>query len=272
MNYLLTPAQFDASRNRWHTPSHTCADVQLEQLTLATFNVWFGESDFQTRAHGLLDILQQKRPDVIGLQEVTPDFLRILLAQKWVQNEYWVSDVTGITVDNYGVLMLGRLPAINLMLHDLPSHMGRRLLAATFTLNGEEVTIATVHLESLDKWRCRQQQLQIIFNLLDAMPHAVLMGDFNFDAEGEEKGNIPGNFTDIWRAIHPHQAGYTKDSEVNTMRWHATGLSDKVRLDQMIVRSGTWQPQAISRLGMKPIAPNVFPSDHFGLWGQLWPL
>jgi tyrosyl-DNA phosphodiesterase 2 len=271
MTYPLAPTEYFIPTAQWQPLSGNPIDYSKEtELSLATYNVWFGETYFEERAQALLGILCRQRPHIIGLQEVTPLFLKLLLDQTWVQDEYWVSDCTGVTVDRYGVLMLGRLPVRDLMLYELPSLMGRMLLAGTFTINNEDISVGTVHLESLDETFRRKMQLQIIFDVLEKTEQSVLMGDFNFDGEhSDENAVIPESYQDVWSSLYPDDAGYTKDSRINTMRWHSSGRADKVRYDRLIVRSDNWQPKAISRLGMEPILPHVFPSDHFGLLGIL---
>ena len=60
--------------------------------------------------------------------------------------------------------------------HDMPHAAGRRLAARP------GVAVATVHLESLDSERVRGEQLAVAARALGGTAHAVLMGDFNFDA------------------------------------------------------------------------------------------
>lgn len=237
-----------------------------QTLTLVTYNVWFGNYHRADRQRALLSILRQADADIIGLQEVTPGFLRTIMDEPWIARDYRVGEVS---VSPYGVLMLARVPVERFTLHRLPSAMGRKLLVAELA-GRDSPAVATVHLESLDQAAVRKEQLDIIFPILDAYPHAVLMGDFNHCGTWDENQNLDPRYLDIWPNLRPGEPGWTEDTDINTMRLLVDPTPTQVRFDRVIVRStgGLWQPIDIERLGTEPIAadlPDVFPSDHFGL-------
>ncbi|CAF4387662.1 unnamed protein product, partial [Rotaria sordida] len=107
------------------------------------------------RFNGLCDILNKSQAQIIGLQEMTKNILQQLVAQPFVQERYYVSDIDGRTFNDwYGVVLLidNRLNISNLNLINFPqSIMGRRLIFAEIKLDQNEILrIGTVHLESLD--------------------------------------------------------------------------------------------------------------------------
>lgn len=51
--------------------------------------------------------IQESKANIIGLQEVTSPFLKILLNEKWLQDEFYISD---INIPNYGQIILSRYP------------------------------------------------------------------------------------------------------------------------------------------------------------------
>lgn len=243
------------------------------RLTVATYNVWFDAFHKRDRHEAIMRMLEQRRPDVIALQEVTPDTLALVLAQPWIRAEYQPSDLDGRTLDRYGVLLLSRSPARGMTLLPLPSRMGRKLLVFELELAGRPVSVATVHLESLKESETRGAQLRLIFDHLAAAEHAVLMGDFNFCAAWpDENARLPADYVDAWPAVHPELPGYSEDPTVNVMRRERKNPTKRVRFDRILVKSPSLRPVGIELLGTEPISPDlpgVYPSDHFGLFATL---
>lgn len=264
--------RFDPQAGNW-IYAGPAEPMQLNAFTCATFNVWFGEHYFEERRLSLLNLLEQHRPDIIALQEVTPPFLAGLRASRWLRSQYYVSDFMGSTLKSYGVAVLSRFPIESLELHALPTRMERSLLLARIPVNEGHLTIGTVHLESLlesEEWRGRQ--LEQIFRTLERARDVVFMGDFNFCSTwAGEQSRLPADYVDLWPALH-QGPGWTEDPDVNTMLGQFS-RKGPVRFDRILVRSGTpgWVSSSVELLGTRPIAadlPDVFPSDHFGLLAQ----
>lgn len=276
--HSLSVARFDPGRGEWvetpGEPPRETAGSRVERLVLATFNVWFGDLNWQRRQDALLDELERVSPDVVGLQEVQPRFLRRLLEVDWVRRDYALSDVWDSTLGAYGVLLLSRLPVREFSLLDLPSQMGRRLLMADLELDGELLRVGSVHLESTaGQGLARGVQLEKIFPVLDEADSAVLMGDLNFDPSSEyEQGFLLESYQDAWSALHPDLPGWTEDTERNLLRQDKKSVEKQVRFDRILLRSERWRPVTMERLGLEPVGhdlPRVFPSDHFGLTSTL---
>ncbi len=210
---------------------------------------------------------------------MTPSILQQLLAQPFIQERYYISDVDGRTFNGwYGVVLLidTRFNISHLNIIDFPqSTMGRRLVLAQIKLDKNEILrIGTVHLESLDSKEQRQSQLNICQNAFNRSPGtSILMGDFNFSAHGQENIDqfraLP-EWIDVWADLMGTQnPGYTFDTEVNSMTKANIGGSDRSRIDRIILRSQTFIPTEIEILGTGHIGNHgyidLFPSDHFGL-------
>ena len=271
----LPAGKYDAGS--WQYTTVLPADIERCELTLATFNIWFGDWFVQERYRAVLDLLEHYRPDVIALQEVTLSALPIFLEQPWIRGAYYASDINGSTLGDYGVLILSRLPPRTIKLVELPSFMGRHLLVWETRVNGAPLHIATVHLESQkSSVEIRGEQLGVIFDALHSVPNAVIMGDFNFCASWtEENDRLDPVYHDVWKVLRAGEPGYTEDAAINRMLYLSKGKHKQVRFDRVLLKSSLqdvpgsgWTEKSIDLLGTDPISvdmPEVFPSDHFGL-------
>jgi len=272
----LEPSHFDVERASWVPGQEGSGYATRSKLTVVTFNVWFGEFMQTARFDALLDIISRCDPDVVGLQEVTPEHVEHVLAQDWIRRNYWVSDASARSVQPHGVFLLSRLPVHGVALCELPSQKDRKLLVADLHANGQPLAVGTVHLESSpDSTPLRLAQLDTVLPSLLGARHAVLMGDFNFGpAQRAEQSRVEGRYLDLWDALRGDDPGYTEDTDVNRMRLIHKRKEKRVRFDRILLRSASpgWVPSAIRRIGTDPISaalPEVFPSDHFGLVGTL---
>ncbi|MBA3539121.1 MAG: endonuclease/exonuclease/phosphatase family protein [Deltaproteobacteria bacterium] len=249
--------------DRW-TPVVKPAGAPRQDVRLVTWNVWFGPHQFHARGVGLLAELERRQPDVIALQEVTPDLLERIAATPWIRAAYQLSDSDGLTIDGYGVVVMARVPVHKFRIVAVPSQMGRRLVVAELACG---LTIASIHLESTAaRTASRAQQLRLVQPYLAGLgPDVVLAGDMNF-APGDrtETAALDPSFIDAWPALHGDAPGYTIDSSVNHMRHDLRPVHR--RIDRVFVRSAAWSPRAIALVGTAPLDDaGTFVSDHFGL-------
>jgi tyrosyl-DNA phosphodiesterase 2 len=273
---VATPGRYLPDIHQWMPlEQEDVPSLSLEGLTVATLNIWHAPDFFQERCHAILTLLASFHPDLIALQEVSPAFLDQVLKTPWIQAAYCISDIYGSSVDPYGVLILSRVPIRDWQLLALPSAMGRHLVSARAFLNGTSTTFASAHLESISYAApTRAKQLARIFPYLAPEQQVILTGDFNFCATWDENKQLDPAYQDIWAVLHPHQDGFTEDTERNTMRLLSTRKPKQVRFDRMLLRSRRpgWQAESIELIGTEPISgsiPDIFPSDHFGLVSRL---
>lgn len=245
------------------------ANSEAVDVRVVTWNVWFGAYRFEARCEAVIAELARRRPEVIALQEVTEGMLAPLLDERWLRDDYEVSQRR---VLGYDVVIATRLPVVRFDEIALPTDMGRRVVLAELACG---LTIATVHLESTrEEAPARAAQLRV---LQPALAHdrddVVLVGDMNF-APGDplESAALDPSFVDVWPLIHREHAGYTIDTEHNAMRLAMTApvrRPVRKRIDRMFVRSRRWRPQSIELIGTEPIdqarPTATFASDHFGL-------
>lgn len=269
----LSASRFDVTTGKWQSIQPSSEHLDRDSLTLATFNIWFGNYYMEARYNAIANLLQAHQPDIIALQEVTINALDQFLEQQWIRENYLTTDIDGSTLSDYGVLILSRLPLKTITLKALPSTMRRRLLLVETAINGNTLCIGTVHLESMKSSDfIREIQLETIFETLADKPNAVLMGDFNFCASWhEENERIDPAYHEVWSLLRD-EPGYTEDTTINRMRHQLKGEHKQVRFDRVLLKSQTpdsgWAASSIDLLGTAPISPDhpgIFPSDHFGL-------
>lgn len=246
----------------WDVTPHV-DNATPRDLRVLTWNVWFGGHMFEERRHALLRELARRRPDVIALQEVTPELLEPLLAEPWVRAEYQVS---ARTLRHYDVVILSRAPIRRVAQIDLPSEMGRNVIVAELACG---LAVATVHLESTSsEAAARASQLRILQPaLLARYPDVLLVGDMNFrPGDALETHALDPQLVDTWPALHGDAPGYTVDTDVNVMRFQVKSIPTRKRIDRIFARSPRWRARSIELVGTSPIdVDGTFISDHFGL-------
>ncbi|KAL6065166.1 Endonuclease [Balamuthia mandrillaris] len=278
--------RFDKEWDEWRETSATNEDEErneetrrMEELVVVTFNVLF-DHYLKEKIHTarripvLLELLRRSEADVIGLEEVTRPFLKALLAEEWVREGYYVSEIPerGSTITPYGQVLLCRIPFHSLQMAKFSQNKG--VILGCIKLNNRLVYLPVVHLTSeyhvaehttVSKRDAllykRKRQLSIVFSGAcplgldeDDGTDCVLMGDFNFGDEAKENQLIRGDFEDSWLTLHMSEAGFTFDPSVNNLAALNSQTGASRRLDRILVRSPfrRWQPTEVTLLGTEP--------------------
>jgi tyrosyl-DNA phosphodiesterase 2 len=261
---------FDVASKRWTNVDGLSAAAR-DELTVATFNVWFSDFHAEARYRAIADVMSRNMPDVMVFQEVTPIALAIFLDQPWVRVRYRRAEVTGGDRGNYGMLLLSRLPINDVTYTRLPTNLARGFLTAELDTGGSTLTVVAAHLESgKGAARLRARQLGRIFGSLRRAENAFVLGDFNM--RDSENDRIAKGYRDLWPALRPHDDGFTEDTTINLMRLDSKNKQRQVRFDRILLKGDGWAATSIDLLGTEPISealPRVFPSDHFGVLCRL---
>eukprot|EP00927_Polykrikos_kofoidii_P038634 TRINITY_DN33048_c0_g1_i2.p1 TRINITY_DN33048_c0_g1~~TRINITY_DN33048_c0_g1_i2.p1 ORF type:complete len:472 (-),score=66.23 TRINITY_DN33048_c0_g1_i2:50-1465(-) len=290
----LTPKVFDPSSNRWVPKQIASTDEENVDLLarctvrVVTYNVWFSEYRQRQRATALFKLLHHENADIICLQEVTLAFLLWLREEKWVREGYILSDAVGTTLRGkklaYGVIMLIRqsVAVRSLYLFALPTQMNRSALVAVFPLGGgQELRVATVHLESLNNDKTRASQLDRICQIIGSNDDAqsevgvscandsnicLLAGDLNFDdgSDLEEAVIEKAGFADCWVVVSASKGSDHKFSADKGCTMPVCDyLGCPTRIDRILLRSSldtaplSLLPSDIYRIGMDPLDADV---------------
>ncbi|MET7398623.1 RNA repair domain-containing protein [Dactylosporangium sp. NPDC005572] len=264
--------RFDAAAGDW-VPAGPPAPVHADAVQVATFNVLSDAYDRELtyphlRVPACVELLEGLGADVVALHEVTHDLWAALLAAPWVRAGYHVSAGPDPDV-GYGTTLLSRWP-LTLEAHRLSAY--KRLVLGHTVLNGRATGFVAAHLTSdhtEGAEQRREHQLRVIEERLGRgdLAAAVVLADLN--VSDDTTPEVPG-FADAWRALHPHDAGFTFDPAVNPLAAVASRTGRAGRLDRILVR-GALTPVAVERFGDQPFEPDHFVSDHFGVTALLQP-
>jgi tyrosyl-DNA phosphodiesterase 2 len=270
---IPTMYAFSKSAGKWlkQNPRRRLAPIALDQLRVATFNVWFDPFESQRRCQAVLSLLEAEAPDVIALEEVTPAFLATVLATPWVRAHYASSCIRLPENERYWVVMLSRLPVARFTAHTLTSDMGRRLHMLELRTTRGSLAVAGIHLESMrERTATRLRQIDECIPILSQADCAIWVGDFNAAPSSDEDERILCAFRDAWSELSD-APGFTRDTTRNAML--AKVKDDRhQRIDRIFWRGDGFRPAHIRLLGTAPLedcAGQVFPSDHFGLIAEL---
>eukprot|EP00008_Paramoeba_atlantica_P006692 CAMPEP_0201480382 /NCGR_PEP_ID=MMETSP0151_2-20130828/4871_1 /ASSEMBLY_ACC=CAM_ASM_000257 /TAXON_ID=200890 /ORGANISM="Paramoeba atlantica, Strain 621/1 / CCAP 1560/9" /LENGTH=307 /DNA_ID=CAMNT_0047862211 /DNA_START=66 /DNA_END=986 /DNA_ORIENTATION=+ len=239
----------------------------LTSLTFLTYNIWFSEYHQEQRYKQLVNLICEKKPQIACFQEVIPEFVRIICANKTIQQNYFVSETPSnlfcSEFRNYGEMMIiskeiGPPGSISFFPFE-SSFMGRKFLFARWPDSTQLPSVGTVHLESLDSSGERHKQLQAITqDVFKDSDNALFMGDFNFAAHWQENkhhfGGSLANYDDIWALLHPKDPGNTFDAERNeNLKKERAG--EPRRIDRVVIKQSPtrpWFAEKIQLLGTDP--------------------
>mmetsp|Transcript_116777 Transcript_116777/g.183638 ORF Transcript_116777/g.183638 Transcript_116777/m.183638 type:complete len:311 (-) Transcript_116777:231-1163(-) len=224
-------------------------------LRVATLNVWFDEKLREARTGALVSVIKALHFEVVCLQEVVPEVAKHLMRElpEWSSSD----PGDGSSVYPYGVMTLvapGGSPRFSF--HELPTQMCRKLLVTHVS----ELTVASVHLESLNNHPTRVSQLRECAKVLAPFQNVLLLGDFNFDSDRNfdisareplENGvlaQVIPEYVDLWLALR-REPGKTFDSTVNPF----IRKPEIMRYDRVMTRLTGWNAVSIEMFGDQPV-------------------
>lgn len=261
---------FDVSSGQWEPRSvPSAAPPGGSSLSVVSWNVmadrkgpWSPE-----RAAGWISELERADADLIGLEEMTPESLGLLLEQPWVRERYLCTERPGgPLVSPYGQVLLSRVPVLRASVTPFTPH--KRLLSARVSWSGGELLVVVVHLTSDRAARAeeiRRGELMALRAHVERQQTALVMGDFNAD-DDETREWLGDALVDVWGEKRD-DAGFTFDPFSNPHASKNTLSGRARRLDRVMLRAARSGPRALSIELMGEAAPQ--PSDHAGLLAVL---
>lgn len=136
------------------------------------------------RFERLVDYLRQTDPDVVLIQEATPDLVKYCA---WNLPKYKYRQEVG-RWDNFGLLLLSRLPLTNSSVIDFPEGQGTSTPNSPTTvckilLPGGEVYVINTHLLNaftLESFRLQNLQVKLLGDICKKLNgNVIAAGDFN---------------------------------------------------------------------------------------------
>jgi len=188
------------------------------KLRVATYNVLFDHWNKeyqpfnQKRFEFQLDsILPKLNADIIGLNEVSPDFLKLLLEREWVRSSYFLSQVDEQAFAEssngcvFGNVVLTRYFPSGFSTFKFDTHWRDALMLEFEKVEGAErgVCFLMGHLkaggteEEVEKRR--GQFVQVGKHFENNKDTAIFMGDLNTQKEDEM---VPDGFFDLYTHLH----------------------------------------------------------------------
>ena len=283
-NYSNSSKSDKSSNNYYFSNDY----LKLEELKILTYNVWFDSYNWDNRCKAIFEICEEKSPDVICFQEVTNDFLNLLLSLKFIKDNYYITFPPNQLKNWYDVIILTKFKC-NAYVVPFISRMGRKLIYICIQNNTTEIIkIGTVHLESMNNSMIRENQLISSFNILDSKEienicfkntHNFLLGDFNF-SEKENKFIYENNYTDVGLEILNKEINKSKNMDDKNNYWKKWCTMKEMkgypawRPDRITYKttSKTFTVKHFEIVGHLPIKildkknPVDTPSDHYGIY------
>ena len=241
------------------------------------------EQFLEMRTNVVMDIIQNRSPHIVYLQEVVSESLDIMQARLGSVYSIHTNGETPSATYFPAILVTKTCPKITLdgkvRVHDFQgSTMGRRLLKLFVKICGVPVALYTTHLESLSDFsRQRKRQLKMCFESVHEQSvvfkrNCIFGGDLNItDSEIDEVG-VPESCVDIWEgcgSIEEHR--YTRDSIINDNGSRRFQKRGRARIDRIYLSSPELKQclklVSFELVGKEKIpACKCYPSDHWGIY------
>ncbi|CAN1811257.1 Tyrosyl-DNA phosphodiesterase 2 [Linum perenne] len=272
-------------------------DVDLPKtgssLKVLSYNVWFREDlELQNRMRAIGSLIQLYSPDIICLQEVTPDIYDIFQRSNWWKTYRCSLSSAAASSSAYFCMQLSKLPVKSFNIRPFSnSIMGRELCTAELKVDGNKpLVVATSHLESPcpgpPKWdqmfsKERVVQANEAIDFLKENPNVIFCGDMNWDDKLDGQFPLPSGWVDVWTELKAGDNGYTYDTKSNQMLTGNRTLQK--RLDRFLCNLRDFKVSSIEMVGkeaipglsytkekkvrheVKKLELPVLPSDHYGL-------
>lgn len=274
----ISSSFYHPKKEEWTKFVSATKEFEFKKLKILTFNVLFDFYDTELihsekRYPRVLKAIEESNADVIGLQEVTKTFLDLLLKEPWVRKKYLVSDVTGSTIDPYGVLCLSKVPIDSMIVYKFKEN-AKPILIVNYLLYNETVSFGIVHLPSdkgKDVEKKRAAQILDTFHKTKYSAHSFVMGDFNFGDGEENESTEWGDYKDVWKILESGR-GFTYDPDTNLTAKITSQKMIPKRLDRVMMRSKSFKPLNIEIVATESFKVEtkdkdilLHPSDHYGL-------
>ena len=231
------------------------------------------------RAGVVCDIIRERRPEVVFLQEIVVQTWKLLEERLGESYFLYRDDEIATKWHYFCVLLIRKRSAVKPdskqpeILQFPESQQNRYLIKMRVTFRGVRVLLLTSHLESLVRYAGeRKKQLKTCFQLMKEQladepgSLSILGGDLNLlDKELAQISGLPENFYDVWESC-----GADEDKRLT---WDSS--EPGFRLDRLLYTCCASQevkltPSLFELLGTEKLRQcgDTYPSDHLGIWAE----
>ncbi len=245
-------------------------------LTINLKHPLTGMAEALQRLQIVADVINQRQPDVVALQEVVQEgedpSLVEQLAGMTGYEWFWQYTYTVPLLFNEGIGILSRWPVIWTDATTLP-HLDlviftRQVLGARVDSPHGEIQLFCTHMTTDSDESKKADQALAVYEFMQANPSSLagfLAGDLNaepdtlamrfFRGEAEHEG-VTGNLIDAWTAINPGQDGFTIPSD-----------GPNRRIDYIYLIPGTQTSASVDscEIMFSGQVGGLYASDHLGV-------
>jgi exonuclease III len=261
----------------------------MNTLSILDYNIWFDKYNMAERTISLIDVIEEKKADVLLLQEVTPKVFEILIMTltKLGYTNYFPE----IILKPYDCVIFSKFPIVdNNYKNYNNTKMGRALITATIQFpviikNGNELNVkninillGTSHFESFfekkysnikkDQYLCVKEYLDNKKDDKKEYKYIIFGGDTNITNDDEDKSFFKDiSWNDIWDDIENQEENkYTYDTETNKNLIMRGIKNLRSRIDRILYKGDIVVREFELIKEGNFIIP---PSDHHGLFTRL---
>lgn len=270
---------FDPEINNWaNIASFTGHYSAKNQLTVQTFNVlcdtYEPEKGYANLRYPEIIKFIKNRSDIIHLQEVTTEFAGMLLSEKWVRENYFVSDTEESLWKPFGVLTLSRFPFFRTSYLSLRKDR-RPILLTEIEIEGKSFLTVNVHLNSNRSGNVngRKKEIDSLMSLISDsnVQNVILAGDFNFNDNSEALPITQKGFIDIDRYFFSDEKNNSFDPHINKLARLLSPMGTARRMDRIFLKShfAAIVPSYFEVYKEIEFSTDHYLSDHFPVFSEL---
>ena len=257
----------------------------MNTISILDYNIWFDKYNMAERTISLIDVIEEKKPDILLLQEVTPKVFEILtMTLSKLGYKYNFPEVIS---KSYECFIFSKYQIIDNNYNEYDnSRMGRALITSVIEFpviitNGNEfnieninILVGTSHFESFfDKKysNIKKEQYKYAQKYLDnkkEYKYIIFGGDTNIANDDENKSFFKDKlWNDVWDDIENQEENeYTYDTETNKNLIMRGIKNLRSRIDRVLYKGDIVVREFELIKEGNFIIP---PSDHHGLYVKL---
>ena len=217
-------------------------------MKLLTLNCWFNNHKLEERITRISEIIIDKNPDIVCLQEVTEYMYKYIYDR--LKNIYNCDITMWPTKCHHQNVIFSKYPIISTNIMPLESKQHKKANIINVEINKIKIKIINIHLEAENE-RSAIRQMCNILATTNSDQNVILCGDTNISSEDTE---LPSEWCDIWKSIGTIDNKYTYDSQNNSF------IKDtyRSRLDRIYIKGTKCVANKIDMIKEQV-------SDHYGL-------